>query len=184
MEDQKLLQLLFDRDDTAITGLTQRFGNRLYRTAWNILGSAEDAQEAVNDTYLAIWNAIPPEKPNPLEGYVYRTGRNIALKLYRHQSAQKRCSQNDLSLEELAGCIPGKGLEDQLDARALSQAIDRFLDRQSRLNRVLFLRRYWFGDRVTDLAKEFSMTESAVSVRLSRIRDQLKHYLLKEGFSL
>ena len=184
MEDQKLLQLLFDRDDTAIAGLTQRFGNRLYRTACNILGSAEDAQEAVNDTYLAIWNAIPPEKPDPLEGYVYRTGRNIALKRYRHQSAQKRCSQNDLSLEELAACIPGEGLEDQLDARALSQAIDRFLDRQNRLNRVLFLRRYWFGDRVADLAKEFSMTESAVSVRLSRVRDQLKHYLLKEGFSL
>lgn len=184
MDDQQLLQLLFDRDDTALQALSDRYGTRLYRTAFNILGSAEDAQEAVNDTYLAIWNAIPPQRPEPLEGYVYRTGRNVALNQYRFQSAQKRYSQSNLSLEELSGCISGGNLEEDLDGRALGQAIDRFLDRLSRLNRVLFVRRYWFGDRVADLAKEFSMTESAVSVRLSRIRNQLKDYLLKEGFFL
>lgn len=184
MDDQKLLQLLFCRDDTAITGLTQRFGDRLFRTACNILHSPEDAQEAVNDTYLAIWNAIPPERPDPLEGYVYRTGRNISLKKLRYQSAQKRSNPADISLDELAGCIPGGDLDKDLDTRALGQAIDRFLDQLNRLNRVLFLRRYWFGDRVCDLTKEFSMTESAVSVRLSRARDQLKRYLLKEGFFL
>ena len=182
MDDQKLLQLLFCRDDTAITGLTQRFGDRLFRTACNILHSPEDAQEAVNDTYLAIWNAIPPEKPDPLEGYVYRTGRNISLKKLRYQSAQKRSNPADVSLEELAGCIPGGDLDQDLDTRALGQAIDRFLDQLNRLNRVLFLRRYWFGDDLDTLSKTLGLTHTNLSVRLHRIRVKLKAYLEKEGF--
>jgi RNA polymerase sigma-70 factor (ECF subfamily) len=184
MDDKNLLLLLFDRNDQAFPTLAQRFGNRLYRTAYNILGSAEDAEEVVNDTYFAIWNAIPPERPEPLDGYVYRTGRNIALKKYRFLSAQKRCNPYDCSLEELSQILPGGSMEEDWDVRALGQAIDRFLDRLPRLSRVLFLRRYWFGDQIKSLAEEFSMTESAVSVRLSRIRQQLKAYLLKEGFFL
>lgn len=184
MEDRKLIELLFTRSEQAVTALAQRFGNRLFHTACNILNSREDAEEVVNDTYLALWNSIPPAQPDPLEGYVHRTGRNIALKKLRYQSAQKRCSQYDLSLEELSAVLPGGNLEDTLDARELGQAIDRFLDRLPRLSRIIFLRRYWFGDTVTELAQEFSMTENSVSVRLSRIRDQLKNYLLKEGFFL
>lgn len=184
MEDRELIDLLFSRSEQAVAALAQRFGNRLYSTAYNILNSREDAEEAVNDTYLALWNTIPPEQPNPLEGYVHRTGRNIALKKLRYQSAQKRSRQYDVSLDELSAVLSGGTLEEALDSRALGQAIDRFLDKLPRQSRILFLRRYWFGDAVKELAKAFSMTENSISVRLCRIRDQLKRYLIKEGFFL
>lgn len=182
MEDEKILTLLWRRAEHAIEALQLRFGRRLHQTALNILGSDPDAEEAVNDTYLALWNAIPPKRPQPLAGYVYRTGRNIALKKLRFLSAQKRSSQYDLSLDELADILPGSDLEEQLDAQALGQAINTFLDTLSPQNRRIFLRRYWFGDSVDSLAKAESLTENALSVRLSRLREQLKAYLYKEGF--
>ena len=184
MEDRKLIALFFERSEQAITALVQRFGNRLYATAYNILNSREDAEEAVSDTYLALWNTIPPEKPDPLAGYVYRTGRNIALKKLRSLRAQKRSSQYDISLDELSAVLSGGNLEENLDARELGFAIDRFLDTLPKQSRILFLRRYWFGDSVKQLSKDFSLTENTVSVRLSRIRTQLKTYLIKEGFFL
>ena len=184
MEDRRLIGLLFARSEQAITALAQRFGRRLYVTAYNILNSREDAEEAVSDTYLAIWNAIPPEQPDPLEGYVYRTGRNIALKKLRFLSAQKRSSQYDISLEELSAVLSGESLEETLDARILGQTIDYFLDTLPKQSRILFLRRYWFGDSIKQLSKDFSLSENTISVRLSRIRTQLKDYLNKEGFFL
>lgn len=182
MEDKQIVELLWERSREAIPALTRRFGGRLQRTARNILGNPEDAEEAVNDTYLALWNAIPPERPDPLEGYVYRTGRNIALKKLRYQSAQKRCGGYELSIEELSDILPGQSVEELLDARALGQAINGFLATLSRSDRILFLRRYWFGDRVKDLARERFATENALSVRLSRLRQKCKDHLIKEGF--
>ena len=182
MDDSKLIQLLWDRDGEALALLDRKFGSRLLATAWNILGNPRDAEETVNDTYLAVWHAIPPQRPKPLVTFVCRVCRNLALKRYRDNTAAKRNGTYDLSLEELAGCIPGPCLEDTFDARELGRLIDAFLDTQPRDNRNLFLRRYWFGDSVKDLAKAFGITQNATSVRLSRMRDQLKAYLNKEGY--
>ena len=183
MEDKKILELLWNRVETALDALAKKFGRRLLYTAMNILGNPEDAEEAVNDTYIVLWNTIPPEKPAPLAGYVHRTGRNVALNKRRHLTAQKRNSQYDVSLEELAGILPAPSFEEMMDARELGQAIDRFLDTVSRENRILFLRRYWFGDSVKELAHTLGMSENTVSVRLSRLRAQLKTYLIeKEGY--
>ncbi len=182
MEDRQIIRLLFARAEGAISALAAKFGRRLLSTAHNILDDFQDAEESVNDTYLAVWNAIPPREPDPLAGFVYKTGRNLALKKQRDRDAGKRNSRYDVSLEELAGCLSGASLEDEIDARLLGRAIDRFLDTVSRDSRVLFLRRYWFGDSIPELAILFSMTENAVTVRLSRTRGQLKAYLIKEGF--
>lgn len=181
MDAGKILSLLWARSETAIEALALNYGRRLYQTAFNILSDRLDAEECVDDTYLAVWNAIPPRKPDPLAGFVFRTGRNISLNRLRSRLADKRNSSYDLSLDEFTGCIPAPALEEQLDARALGQAIDRFLEEQSRDNRILFVRRYWFGDSVRDLAQFLSIKENAVSVRLSRLRDKLKDYLIKEG---
>lgn len=180
MEDGKILDLLWARAESAIEALAEKFGARLHRTAMNILGDFQDAQECVNDTYLALWNTIPPQRPEPLAGFVHRVGRNTALKRLRQNTAQKRNSAYDLSLEELSGCIPGSTMEEAWNAKVLGQAIDAFLDTVSRENRVIFLRRYWFGDSVRDIAQTFSMTENAVSVRLNRLRASLKDYLIRE----
>lgn len=181
MEDKQIVQLLFDRAETAISALAEKFGNRIRATAMNILEDPEDAEECVNDTYLAIWNSIPPECPNPLCAYVYRIGRNIALKHLRNKTAAKRNSSYDLSLEELSEYLSGGSLENALDARALGRAINSFLGTQSKINRILFLRRYWFGDSVKELSKATGMTPGAVSTRLNRIRASLLSYLNQEG---
>lgn len=182
MDDHTIIKLLWDRAESAIETLARRFGQRLMLTARNILGNHQDAEETVNDTYLAVWNTIPPQKPNPLAAFVYKIGRNLALKRYRDNTAVKRDGTYDLSLDELAGCIPGKALEETVEARELGRAIDAFLDGLSADNRNLFLRRYWFGDSLKDLAKAFDLSQNAASVRLSRLRAQLKDYLIKEGY--
>lgn len=181
MDDKQILELLFARAEEALQALQQNFHGGLIRLARNILRSLEDAEEAVSDTYLALWHAIPPAEPEPLTPYVYRTGRNIALKRLRHQTAQKR-SGYEVSLDELAECLAGPSLDELLDARALGRAMDRWLDTQSRENRMIFLRRYWFGDSVQDIAAMTGLRENAVSVRLNRLRQKLKDYLTKEGF--
>lgn len=180
MDDKSIIALLYARAEEALDALAKRFENGLLRLAKQILTSLQDAEEAVSDTYLAIWNAIPPANPDPLTPYVYRVGRNTALNRLRSRSAQKR-SAYEISLDELAETIPGPSLEDTVDARALGRAIDAFLSRQNRTNRVIFLRRYWFGDPVKDIASLLGMKETAVSVRLLRLRQKLKDYLTEEG---
>lgn len=181
MDDRNILELLWNRAEGAIEALAAKFGRRLHTTAMNILNDPQDAEEAVNDTYLALWNAIPPAKPDPLSAYIYKVGRNLALKQLRKRTADKR-SGYVLSLEELSSVLPGDNLESQLDARELGNAINTFLDTLPASDRALFVRRYWFGDSVSALASQRYMTPGAISVRLHRIRQRLKDYLNKEGF--
>lgn len=180
MNDQAILALLFSRAEEALDALARKFGSGLLKLARQILTSPEDAEEAVNDTYLALWNAIPPARPEPLAPYVYRVCRNQALKRRERNLAGKRCGLT-VSVEELRGTLSGPSLEETVSARALGRAVDAFLDTQSKTNRILFLRRYWFGDSVRDIARVLGMTENAVSVRLLRTRTKLKEYLIKEG---
>lgn len=182
MEDKRIIQLLWDRTEQAVDALAAKFGKRLLQTALNILSHRQDAEEAVNDTYLALWNAIPPAKPEPLAPFVYRVGRNTALKHLRQRSAQKRDSSYDVCLDELAGILPGPSMEETLDARALGSSIDRFLETLDKDSRILFVRRYWFGDSVKDIGRAIGVSENVLSVRLHRLRGKLKDYLYKEGF--
>ena len=178
MEDHHLLALLWQRSEGAIGALAQQFGRLIYQIAHNLLGNERDAEECVNDTYLAVWNSIPPKRPEPLRPYICRIGHNIALNRLRSNTAQKRGGY-EISLEELAGCIPAPCME---DGQALGRTMDAWLDTLNKDNRAIFLRRYWFGDSVKDIATAFNMKETAVSVRLSRLRDSLKAYLVKEGY--
>lgn len=176
MDDRSLLQLLFDRAEAAFEALAQRFGRRLTQTSLNILDSMEDAEECVNDTYLAVWNAVPPAKPDPLAPYVYRTGKNIALDRLRARNAQKR-SGYVLSLDELSNSVPAPSRDQELGI-----GLNQWLRTLSRQDRAIFLRRHWFGDSTKDIAKAVNLTENAVSVRLHRLKKGLKTYLTKEGY--
>lgn len=182
MEDAKILHLLWIRAEEALAALAQRFGGSLLRIAMNILDNRQDAEEVVNDTYLSIWNAIPPAKPEPLTPYVLKTGRNHALNRHRSNTAQRRASRYDLSLEELSAFLPGEDPEHILNARALGLAINDFLSAQNPVNRVLFLRRYWHGDSVQDAARWCGLRDNVAYVRLSRMREKLKEHLIQEGF--
>ncbi len=182
MEDRQIVKLFLQRSDSAIPATIRKYGSRLRQLAANILRDPRDAEEAVNDTYLALWNAIPPEEPDPFSAYSYRVCRNTSLNKYRSNTALMRNSAYDLSLDELAQSIPDTAMEETISARELGRAIDAFLAKQSRDSRVIFLRRYWFGDSVKDIAQALGMKESAVSVRLSRTRSALNLYLIKEGY--
>jgi RNA polymerase sigma-70 factor (ECF subfamily) len=184
MEDRQIIELLFSRAEIAIDALAKKFGKRLYSLTMNILHSGRDAEECVNDTYLILWNKIPPERPDPLSAYTYRIGRNTALKKLRANTAQARNSAYDLSLDELAECIPDDSLWDVLDARELGRSIDHFLSKQSLENRSIFIKRYWYGDSVKHIAKDTGIREGTISVRLNRMRAALKDYLCKEGYFL
>lgn len=182
MEDQGIIRLLWDRAEEALEHLARRFGRRLYTTAMHILGEPRDAEETVNDTYLAVWNAIPPQKPNPLAAFVYKIGRNLALKRLRTNTALRRRGDYELSLEELEGCIPAPALAEQVEARELGRSIGRFLDGCSGEDRRIFLRRYWFGDGIKEIAADLRMKPNTVTVRLSRMRSKLREHLKQEGY--
>lgn len=176
MDEQQLLTLLWDRSERAPEALNQTYGKLLYRIAGNILGDHHMAEECVNDAILALWNAIPPKRPSPLISYACGVVRNIALNRRRAQP------EYTLSLEELADYIPAPCSMEALDSRELGRAINAFLGTLSQRSRNIFLRRYWFGDSVGEIAAAFSMTENAVSVRLARTRDKLRAYLIQEGY--
>ena len=184
MEDKQIIKLLFMRAEDALQALKERYGKTLYKIAMNILSNHHDAEETTNDTYLAVWNAIPPKKPNPLTAYVYRTGRNMALKRLEYLSAEKRNNRYDLSLDELGACLPDSygNPEQDLIVQEIANSINAFLEKDTAQNRYIFIRRYWYGDSLEDISKEINMKSGAVSVRLNRIRAKLKEHLIKEGY--
>ena len=181
MDDKRIIDLLWQRAEQGIDALQAKFGKALLGLSIHILKDPQDAEEAVSDTYLALWNAIPPARPDPLSTFAFKICRNTALNRLRSRTAQKR-SAYELSLEELSEVLPGEEFQAQLDARELGRCIDRFLETLDPDSRRLFVRRYWFGDTVSELASDMQLREGNVSVRLHRIRAKLKDYLTQEDF--
>lgn len=182
MEDHKIIDLFFLRSEMAVTELEKKYGTVCKKLAFHILNNQEDAEECVNDAYLAVWSKIPPNRPDPLQAYLCRIVRNLSIKKYRANTAEKRNSFYDVSLDELAECIPAREtIEDHRDAKELGKQLDAFLDTLDQKSRVLFLRRYRFSESLAELASAFHITEHNAAVRLSRIRAKLRNYLSKEG---
>ena len=182
MTDAQIIDLFFERSEQAIEELAKKHGGAVGRIAYNILGNRQDAEECVNDTWLGTWDAIPPERPAPLGSFVCRIARNLAVKRYHANTAEKRNSQYDLALDELAECIPDRNsVEDTYGAKELAAAIDRFLDSLDYSDKFVFMRRYWYADSLTDIAAMSGLRYKTVSVRLTRIKGKLKQYLMKEG---
>lgn len=178
MQDEAILDLFFTRSEHGVVELDAKYGALLHTLAFNILGSREDAEECVSDAYLAIWNAIPPERPELLRAWCCRVVRNAALTRLRHNNAERRSSRFDAALGELEATLAAPGdVGDRLAARELVGHIERFLDTLGAENRVIFLRRYWFADDIRSIARRTGLSEKAVSVRLTRLRKQLKKYL-------
>ena len=182
LEDSNIIALFLERSEQAIDALDRKYGAAVRKTAMNILRNRQDTEECANDTYLAVWNTVPPQHPNPLVSYVCRIARNLAINRYHANTAVKRNDTYDIALDELEECIPtAVKVEDELLARELSEAISRFLDTIPYDDRFCFMRRYWFGDSVTDIAASMHWRPHRVSVRLSRVREKLHQHLKKEG---
>lgn len=182
MTDERIIELFFERSEQAIKELDNKHGKTLHRISLNILNNEQDAEECVNDTYLGTWNAIPPAKPNPLLAFVCKIVRNISLKRYEKNTAQKRNSFYDVAIDELDECLASPTtVEDEIQEQELTKIIESFLDSLPKENRVIFLRRYWFSDSYANIAKQVGLTEKTVSVRLSRIRNEMRKYLTERG---
>lgn len=177
MDDKQIIRLFFERSEQAITELSQKYGDLCMKIARSILNDPQDAEECVNDAWLGAWNSIPPQSPDPLRAYICRIVRNHALKKYRANTALKRGNQFEVSLSELEDCIPDNSLDEQLAVNELSAQINAFLAELSRDDRVMFVKRYWFAETITEIADGFGISESNASVRLSRIRGRLRKYL-------
>lgn len=180
MQDQKIIELFWQRSEEAIHAVDEAYGPMCRKLARGILRNEEDVQECVNDTWYGLWTTIPPQRPNRLKAYIARITRNLAMKRLRLSSAAKRQGVA-VSFDELSQCIPDqRTVENALEGKELSRAIDAFLDTLSQQDRNLFLRRYWFFDSVKELSRNFGMTQNHVKVKLYRMREQLKNYLAKE----
>lgn len=185
LEDSGIIALLWQRSEQGLAALAEKYGPVCGALAANILGSRRDAEECANDTWLAVWNTVPPQWPDPLRAYVLRITRNIATARCRANTAAKRNSSYDVALSELEDCLAAAGgVEQELSARELTRQLDCFLAALDQRDRVLFVRRYWYGNSISDLAGRFAMTRDQVSVRLFRIRERLRAHLKKEGFTV
>ena len=184
MHDPDIIDLYFARDERAIKETDAKYGKLCYGIAYNILKNNEDAKECVNDTYVGVWNAIPPTRPDNLMAFVCRITRNLSLKRLEAMSRQKRAHTTLVSLDELAEVLPDERLSRNTNDEDIGKLISDFLRSQRADVRNVFIRKYYFFDSVSDIARRYSFTESKVKNMLHHTRAKLKEYLIKEGITL
>ena len=185
MDDLAIVELYHRREEQAIAESDKKYGALCRSIALRLLDFREDAEECVNDTWHAAWNRMPPERPCSLGAFLGRITRNLSVSRWRRDRAQKRHDGMEVLLSELEDCIPAPGtVEEELDRRWLAQAISRWLDGLEDGDRRLFIRRYWYGDTVKELAAERGERANALSQRLLRLRKALRAFLESEGVEL
>ena len=185
MDDAKIVQLYWDRNEQAIPATADKYGRYCTSIANNILGNNEDAEECVNDTYLGLWNAIPKERPSPFSVFATRITRNLALKKYEYLSAEKRKPEAICSFEELGDCVSGKEyVESEAENRRIEQLIDTFLCQIGEEKRNIFLCRYWYFDSIEEICRCTGYSQSKIKSMLFNIRKKLRSYLESEGVDL
>ena len=185
MEDSQIIDLYYARNEDAIVQTDAKYGPYCRTIAKNVLSFYEDTEECVNDTWLAAWNRMPPDLPRCLRAFLGRITRNLAISRVRANRAQKRYNGMEVLLSELAECIPAaRTLEEEIDSRRLGEVLSQWLDTLDREDRILFVRRYWYGERVMDLAAEQGVWPEKLTQKLLRLRKKLRKALEQEGVDL
>ena len=182
MEDAAIIGLYWARNEEAIAASDEKYGKLCHSLSRNILDSLEDAEECVNDTWRKAWDTMPPQRPNSLRAYLAKITRNLSIDRWRARRADKRGSQLETLLDELDDCLPtAPSAEELTEAKETARAIDRWLDGLSPADRKAFLRRYWYGQRVDQVAAQAGCSPNGMAKRLSRLRDGLRNALEQEG---
>lgn len=186
MEDEAIIDLYWQRDEEALRQSDKKYGAFCRQIALRIVGILEDAEECVNDTWLRAWEAMPPSRPGRLDTFLGKITRNLSLDRWRALRAQKRWQgQAELALTELGDCLPASGgVEQEVEAAALAESLNRFLEALPQEKRVLFVRRYWYLCSVEELAAWSGRRRGTVSAALFRLRQDLREHLEREGFTL
>jgi RNA polymerase sigma-70 factor (ECF subfamily) len=183
MEDKQIIELYFARNESAIAETDKKYGAYCRAVAYRILEDRLDSEEIANDTYLRLWNSIPPQRPDPLKPYIGRISRNLALDVYDAKHAKKRGGVT-LALEELTECLPFEDGREIGESAALSDLLSRFISSLRKRERTIFVRRYFHLYPISEIARDLGLNESTTAMTLSRIRAKLRKYLEKEGISL
>lgn len=185
MDDKQIIELYFERNEQAIKETETKYGAFCHRIAMNILGIHEDAEECVNDTYYSVWKQIPPTVPEVFKVYLGRITRNLSISRFRAMRAKKRYSSMEIMLSELNDCVPSSSnVEQTIEVMQLSDYISEWLDSLPEEDCALFVRRYWFGDEVQELAKKCGITAAQMAQRMLRLRKSLKAALEQKGVAL
>lgn len=184
MDDQKIVELYFSRNERAIKETEMKYGKLCRSIAYNILKNDEDAEECVDDTYIGVWNAIPPKKPDNFMSFVCKIARNLALKRLESETRQKRSSATVISLSELEEILPDESIAANVENEAIGKLISAFLRKEKADIRKVFIRKYYFFDSVSEIAERYGFTESKVKNMLYHTRNKLKEYLIKEGIEI
>ncbi len=185
MDDNKIIELYWARDEAAIRETGLKYGRLCACIAGNVLSNKEDCEECVNDTYFALWNAIPDKRPNKFMAFIGRITRNLALKKYEYVSAAKRNMSAVMSLDELGDCVSGReGVESELENRRIESAVNDFLWQQDEQKRNVFIRRYWYFDSIEDICERTGFSRSKSKSMLFEMRRKLRVYLENEGISV
>ena len=182
MEDLKIIELLLQRSELAVTVLQQKFGGLCRSIISNILPDSRDVEECTSDTYLRVWNSIPPQRPARLDSYVARIARNAALDRYDYNTASMRHTGLTLAYEELVFFLPSRGQE--TDAAEFRSFLNGFLRGLPKVSRMMFVRRYWYGESVGEIATAFKCSEEKVKSSLFRTRKKLREAMIKEEIYL
>ncbi|MBQ5327754.1 MAG: sigma-70 family RNA polymerase sigma factor [Oscillospiraceae bacterium] len=183
MEDEKIIELYFERNESAISETAEKYGNYLYKIAFNILSDNEDSEESVNDTYMSVWNTIPPEKPNVFSAFLSKITRYISLNRYRAKKTEKRGSgEIDAAFEEIEECVPDKSdIYDEIETKELAKMISDYLKNLPETERKIFVCRYYYLDSLSDISKQFGFSQSKIASMLHRTRKKILSHLEKEG---
>ena len=185
MEDIQIIDLYWARDEGAIRETDSKYGGFCHRLAMNILHSFQDSEERVSDTYGRCWETMPPQLPGSLRAYLGTIVRNLSISRYRAFHAQKRFGGAEVLLSELADCVPApESVQRTVEAGELGGIISRWLEGLEAEERALFIRRYWAGEAVKELAGELGQRPNAVTKRLLRLREALRKHLEREGISV
>ena len=184
MDDQAIVELYWKCSEYALSETSAKYGSYCYSIAYNILENSEDANESVNDTYLAAWGTIPPKRPVMLSTFLGKLTRRISIDRLRKRTADKRGGgEAALVLDELEGCIAGRqNVENAYIHKELTEAINRYLDTLTQMERNIFLCRYWYLDPIADIASNFGLSQSKVTSMLYRLRKKLRVQLEKGGY--
>ena len=185
MDDNKIIELYWNRSEKAISETATKYGGYCYTIAYNILSNSEDSEESVNDTWLAAWNTMPPKRPKLLAAFLGKMTRYISLDRWKNRTAAKRGGgEVPLVLEELEECISGEdSVEREYLKKEFAMMMNRFLENLPEIERKVFLCRYWYLDSIEDIAKRFDFSESKVASMLHRTRGKLRKMLEQEGIA-
>ena len=184
MDDLEIIELYFARNEQAIHETDVKYGKLCFSVANNILNNNEDSEECVNDTYLSVWNKIPPTRPNSFVTFICKIVRNLSMKKLDFKLTKKRSSNAVISFSELEEILPDNRITPDVNDKEIGRLISDFLEKEKEDARNVFIRKYWFFDSISDIAARYSFSESKVKSMLYHTRNKLREHLQKEGIEI